>query len=54
MPSTPLICCSSGVVTGFDGLRAGADIEAGYGDLRRRQRGKLSDRHWESRRRLPE
>ena len=44
MPSAPLICCSSGVVTAdFDGLGTGSGIDGGNADLRRREIGKLCD-----------
>ena len=46
MPSTPLIACSSGVVTArLDFLRVGAGVERRDGDLRRRERRILRDRH---------
>ena len=46
MPSTPLIACSSGVVTArLDLLRVGAGVDRVDRDLRRRQRRILRDRH---------
>ena len=44
MPSAPLICCSSGIVTALSTVCALAPIyEAGHADLRRSQIGKLRD-----------
>ena len=45
MPSTPLICCSRGVVTGcFYGSSVRAVVESGNVYLGRREVGKLRDR----------
>src|SRR5881628_3653822 len=44
MPSTPLMACSSGIVTADSRLRVRADVTAADDDLRRRQIREFRDR----------